>query len=546
MPNTITISGITGTHSSANRTYNLYSYDGDNGIFYFNASGSDYFISTGDGSGSSSTNWFLYKVDPNSSYPFLISTGPLKSSAPSGSWTNNLSSGSPSSTYIGVANGTLPTGSVTTSEYGDFFVTAWADQSGNGRTVTLADSPSFTASSINSRPTVDFNGSTQFADALTPAFVGNNNFSVIWAFKYVGDSTEGNSYSPSVSFLSAEDSDQGAFHYIKNESKFPASYPLFQIQEWTPYDYDSGFTYTDGSNYILEFISNQSSGFYSVFRNATLEGSEAIGTTADSDVIGIRIAGQQDPERYGNIKMAEIVVYNRILTTPERQQVEAYLSNKYAIQIGLNSGLLAYWKLDTTGWLDSSGNGNTLTNVNAVQLVAGKISNGAEFDLSNKLQRTSLSPAFNPSGETGAFTISIWVYPYSFSNYQSFISTNAGGFNIHTDENGGINFNNGLAGDAFALGLQLNQWQHIVCVKSMQSGGMTKIWLNGTNIYNESTIGPENYLPNSETIRLGDWDDGNQKLNGRLDEAGIWNRELSQAEITELYNSGAGKTYPFN
>jgi len=210
-------------------------------------------------------------------------------------------------------------------------VTAWADQSGNGRTVGVVDFPFLTANSINGKPTIDFNGSTQYVDALTPAFVGNNNFSVIWVFKYVGDSATEDGYSPNVTFLSDTGIDQGAFHYVKNGSKFPASYPLFLTQAWTPYDYDEGFTYSDGSNYILEFISNQSSGFYSVFRNATLEGSEAIGTTADSDVIGIRIAGQQDPERYGNIKMAEIVVYDRVLTTPERQQVEAYLNAKYQI-----------------------------------------------------------------------------------------------------------------------------------------------------------------------------------------------------------------------
>jgi len=31
------------------------------------------------------------------------------------------------------------------------------------------------------------------------------------------------------------------------------------------------------------------------------------------------------------MKMAEIVVYNRVLTNTERQQVEAYLNAKYAI-----------------------------------------------------------------------------------------------------------------------------------------------------------------------------------------------------------------------
>ena len=209
-------------------------------------------------------------------------------------------------------------------------VTAWADQSGNGRTVTVSNSPVFSASSINSKPTVDFNGSTQFVNALTPAFVGNNNFSVIWAFKYVGDSTEGNSYSPSLSFLSAENLDQGAFHYIKNVDKFPASYPL-AFNGWSPYDYSSGFTYSDGSNYILEFVSDDNLGDYFVNRNNTQEGTGAVGTAADSDITGIRIAGQQSPFRHANIRMAEIMVYDSTLTSPQLEQVRNYLNTKYAI-----------------------------------------------------------------------------------------------------------------------------------------------------------------------------------------------------------------------
>lgn len=211
-------------------------------------------------------------------------------------------------------------------------VTAWADQSGNGRTVTVNNSPSFTASSINGKPTIDFNGATQFVDALTPAFVGNNNFSVIWAFKYVGDSTVGDGYSPNVSFLSNTGADQGAFHYIKNENKFSASYPL-AFNGWESYDYnEEEFTYSDGSNYILEFVSyDQISEDYSVRRNNITEGSEQIGTAASSDVIGIRIAGQESPERFGNIRMAEIMVYNATLTSPQLSQIRNYLNNKYAI-----------------------------------------------------------------------------------------------------------------------------------------------------------------------------------------------------------------------
>jgi hypothetical protein len=212
----------------------------------------------------------------------------------------------------------------------------------------------------------------------------------------------------------------------------------------------------------------------------------------------------------------------------------------------LLTGLFYYWNLNTTGWLDSSGNGNTLTNVNAVQLVAGKISNGAEFNLSNKLQRASLSPAFNPGGGTGEFTISIWVYPYSFSDYQSFFSTAPGGFNLHANQYGAILFNNGISADADAGALNSFEWSHIVCVKSMESGSRTKIWQDGDIIYNQPTNEPDNYTANMENITLGEWGGGGQNCEAILDEAGIWNRVLSQAEITELYNAGAGKTYPFS
>lgn len=38
---------------------------------------------------------------------------------------------------------------------------------------------------------------------------------------------------------------------------------------------------------------------------------------------------------------------------------------------------------------------------------------------------------------------------------------------------------------------------------------------------------------------------GTPSINGYVDEVGYWSRVLTSAERTELYNSGAGKTYPF-
>jgi hypothetical protein len=35
------------------------------------------------------------------------------------------------------------------------------------------------------------------------------------------------------------------------------------------------------------------------------------------------------------------------------------------------------------------------------------------------------------------------------------------------------------------------------------------------------------------------------RWNGMVDEVGFWKRVLTPAERAEIYNSGAGKTYPF-
>ena len=314
MPNTITISGITGTHSSANTTYNLYSYDGDNDIFYFPASGSDYYISTGDGSGSSSTNWFLYKVDPNSPYPFLISTGPLKSSAPSGSWTNNLSSGSPSSTYVGVANGTLPTGSVTTSEYGDFLVTEWADQSGNGTVLTpdIQNSPTFVSSFLNGKPAIEFTTNDNTGLSNTSFALTGFTFFSVAKQKPINGGRIFSSYFGNV-LIGTWGNESNRF-YGGNEN---------------------GWLY-EGTNQSTDFLittafsdTDTSFGFY---QNGFLQSNG----NSNSTVIlnGISVGG--GIWNGGNIEasdsyVCEIVIYNRTLTLTERQQVETYLNEKYGI-----------------------------------------------------------------------------------------------------------------------------------------------------------------------------------------------------------------------
>ncbi len=83
-------------------------------------------------------------------------------------------------------------------------------------------------------------------------------------------------------------------------------------------------------------------------------------------------------------------------------------------------------------------------------------------------------------------------------------------------------------------------WYHVVCTWGPAG---KKIYINGVN---ESTSGADSTLmgngtsTNFEVSNPGGMNDAN------FDELGIWGRELTQPEVTKLYNSGAGLTYPFS
>jgi hypothetical protein len=211
----------------------------------------------------------------------------------------------------------------------------------------------------------------------------------------------------------------------------------------------------------------------------------------------------------------------------------------FAPTLQIPLGYIAFWKLDNL--TDSSTNANTLTNNGSVQFVAGKIGNCAQFTGSNSvyLQDSNLTTTFNPGGPSGSFTASIWVNPASFSNYQAFIGgPNGGGFIIHTDSAGAIYCNEASSGDAQVNGLlQLNQWQHIVFIKSMSSGSSrTKVWYNGSKVYDQPTSNVNNYDANVPSMTLGNFGGLSFPYNGKLDMVGLWNRELTEQEILDLYN----------
>jgi hypothetical protein len=226
----------------------------------------------------------------------------------------------------------------------------------------------------------------------------------------------------------------------------------------------------------------------------------------------------------------------------------------------LLSGLLAYWKLDTNSWLDSSGNGNTLsvangTNTN-ITIDAGRITNSAGFNANGTfLEKSDFAlPNF--------WTISCWVYVDSdaktcaeeASCFPSFsdLGYNGGSRIVLVEQDGSGGTNQGWiytnspvpANYGQFYPWSIGSWTHI-CI-TQDSSGLSWYINNSLYVTDEGASSARSGTGLAIGAQAAADDFYGAQGDYRICEYGVWNRALSGAEITSLYNAGAGKTYPFN
>ena len=205
-------------------------------------------------------------------------------------------------------------------------------------------------------------------------------------------------------------------------------------------------------------------------------------------------------------------------------------------------GCIAYWRLDETAGIraDATGNGHDLTDRNSVGYEPGKISNAAVFDGSNGLDGTFSQSSFS------ALTVAGWIkipvdalgrWHQCFSNW----SQDSGNFVLQVDDNDTVYLQtsvevgkNGFANDIVTSG----EW-FFVCAR----------W-DGTRYYlrcNDLNATPVEAGDNPSLSQFGiggNYGGSSYDHVGSLDEFGVWDRCLSDAEIDQLYNGGNGFTYP--
>lgn len=256
-----------------------------------------------------------------------------------------------------------------------------------------------------------------------------------------------------------------------------------------------------------------------------------------------------DPALLDPMRRARKLDGRRRLTPGQRVVVLGGIGNSFAAKYG-TTGLISYWKLDEASGtrIDSFG-ANNLTDNNTVTQAAGKLGSAAQCTLANleKLTSTSSSLRF----ASGSFTLALWVYLDTKAAQCGIFSRNdvAGGTEYqleYLDSSDRFRFaisdgTNAPVAVADNLGSpSTGTWYYIIAWRNVP-GDTVNIQVNDGTV-NSATDTTTADLQDLGTVAIGGYGAfGTLTLDGRADSAAVWNRVLTAAERSYLYNNGAGR-----
>jgi|CXWL01.1.fsa_nt_gi hypothetical protein len=205
-----------------------------------------------------------------------------------------------------------------------------------------------------------------------------------------------------------------------------------------------------------------------------------------------------------------------------------------------STGPVGWWKLDEntgTAAADSSGSGNNGTLTNGPTWTAGRLGAALAFDGIND---NVTIPHSTSLALTGAFSMAAWVNPaISTTNFKSVMVKNYTHFFYASSKgycgNGAVLVGFvGSAGTKTACDpnpLPANAWTHLAATSD---GSVLRLYRNGVLTSSAAVTGVP--VTSTGTLQLGASRFG-EYFNGKLDEARVYNRALSAAEVLALFNA---------
>lgn len=211
----------------------------------------------------------------------------------------------------------------------------------------------------------------------------------------------------------------------------------------------------------------------------------------------------------------------------------------------LDNGIIAYYSADEGSGTITQDNvtlthNGTDVNSNVVG-GTGIIGKGLNFNGINGYETTQ---GFIDLNSTDSFSISFWTNVSTIGDgflFHKRIGTNQFSLDYYSNE---LDFylwtSTGQIKCASPVGYFTGNASSWVFTTITYNQTHMAIWKNGVISTTKAETGTINH--NAGTFQIG-YLGGSAYLFGHMDEIGIWNRSLTQTEITELYNGGVGLAY---
>lgn len=223
---------------------------------------------------------------------------------------------------------------------------------------------------------------------------------------------------------------------------------------------------------------------------------------------------------------------------------------KNSIVMELQSDLISYWKSDTDGsYPDAHGSHDGTIN-GASYKSSGKINGSYEFDGDNDYIKINYNDQIDRD-----FSVSLWFKSVSSNAYQAVISqsrdtgSNNGWLVGFKGTTGKFGITEPTESEIIYSPLEYDDynWHHGVVTVSGGTTATFTIYVDGTQVaQTTSSKGQAEGLLEYDLIIGADQEGSAGYWDGKIDEVGIWNTNLSSDLVQILYSDGNGNQYPFH
>ncbi|MHA2244899.1 MAG: LamG-like jellyroll fold domain-containing protein [Candidatus Hodarchaeales archaeon] len=217
---------------------------------------------------------------------------------------------------------------------------------------------------------------------------------------------------------------------------------------------------------------------------------------------------------------------------------------------GFSQDVELFWKLDETSGTtayDETSNDYDGTNTNAIVNQSGHDGTAYSFNGSTAYVEIPGTDSNAPNLDiTGSITLLAWVYPTSYSYWDTIVAKSRSGTGyrmaFYSSNNliidfkvGGTRYTNSTASDT----VPLNTWTHVGVTYDTDNDEI-KLFINGSQSGSTINTASGSLNDNSVDFTIGDWEDHTTErmFNGKIDEVIVFSEPLSSTEIDDIYDNG--------